>query len=270
MLFVKPAEKELRETKLFILDIDGTFSLSGKPFEGSYHFFKVLKYTGKTLVFLTNNSNKKISEYVEEFKHNGIDIYPEQIFTAGVATAEYLLKEFGPKRVYIVGTMQIIEEFERIGHTFDDRDPEIVVITFDLTLTYDKLKKAVNFVRKGKLYVLTNPDLNCPTADGILPDAGAINQVVRKASGKEPDIVFGKPDPKLIDMIVEKFNVKKEQVCVVGDRLYTDILIGIQAGVLTALVLTGEAKLEDIERGVIKPHVVANDIGELAKFLESN
>ncbi|ODN30952.1 HAD family hydrolase [Fervidobacterium thailandense] len=259
--------ERVKNCKLFILDIDGTFYLSGKPFDGSKLFYETVLKKGCRLVFLTNNSNKSIDSYLEEFRRLGFQLSREQIVTAGVATAEYLLEEFGPKRVYVVGTEEIKEEFRRVGHTVVEDDPEIVVVTFDLMLTYEKIRKATIFVSRGALFVVTNPDLNCPSVDGPLPDAGAIASVVRKASGVYPNIVFGKPEPRLIDMIIRHHGLSPNETCVVGDRIYTDILAGIRSGTLTVLVLTGEATAEDGLRGPVKPHIIVQDIGTLAKII---
>uniref|UniRef100_A0A7V4KEE5 HAD-IIA family hydrolase n=1 Tax=Fervidobacterium pennivorans TaxID=93466 RepID=A0A7V4KEE5_FERPE len=261
------AKEQIKSCQLFILDIDGTFYLSGKPFEGSRKFVEALERLGKKLVFLTNNSNRTIESYINEFAEMGIRLNRDQIVTAGVATAEYLFEEFGPKRVYIVGTDDIKFEFQRVGHTVVEEDPEVVVVTFDKTLTYEKIKKATQFVSKGALFVVTNPDLNCPSSEGPLPDAGAIASVIRKASGVYPNIIFGKPEPKLIEMVIRHNNVSKNEACMVGDRLYTDILAGIQAGTWTVLVLTGEATMEQAEKSPIKPHLIAKDIGVLADIL---
>lgn len=261
------AKERIESCELFILDIDGTFYLSGKPFEGSRKFVDALGRLGKKLVFLTNNSNRTIESYINEFEEMGIKLSRNQIVTAGVATAEYLLEEFGPKRVYIVGTDDIKYEFQRVGHTVVEEDPEVVVVTFDKTLTYEKIKKATQFISKGALFVVTNPDLNCPSSEGPLPDAGAIASAIRKASGVYPNIIFGKPEPKLIEMVIRHNNVGKNETCMVGDRLYTDILAGIQAGTWTVLVLTGEATMEQVQKSPIKPHLIAKDIGVLADIL---
>jgi HAD superfamily hydrolase (TIGR01457 family) len=269
MIFLNESLKnKIKNIKLFVLDIDGTFSLSGKPLPGSKKFISKIKEQNKHFVFLTNNSNKSLEEYVIEFKKHNIEISKNQIFTAGIETAEYIYKKFGKRKIYIVGTNAIKEIFTKYGHiVVEDEEPDIVVVSFDKSLTYEKLAKASIFVSKNKLFVLTNPDLNCPTKDGPIPDTGAIASIIEKTTEKKPNIVFGKPDPLILDMIIKKFNVKKEETCVIGDRLYTDILLGIRAEVSTILVLTGEAKGEDTESSNIKPDIIAKDLGEIAKFI---
>ncbi|WP_121958306.1 HAD-IIA family hydrolase [Petrotoga sp. 9PWA.NaAc.5.4] len=261
--------KSLKKVKLFVLDIDGTFYVSKKLVEGAQRFSNLLKKHNKKLVFLTNNSNKSKKEYLEEFDSLGYPITENEIYTAGIATAEYLKNEFGAKKIYLVGTPSIIEEYKRFGHEIVEESPQIVVVTFDKTLTYEKLAKASIFVSKGALFVATNPDLNCPSEDGPIPDTAAIASSISKACNKEPDIVFGKPEPKILEMIMDSFKVFPYETCMVGDRLYTDILIGIRAKTLTALVLTGEAKLEDLNNSPIKPDLVAKHLGELSDFLEN-
>lgn len=257
---------KLQKVKLFVLDIDGTFSLSGNLFPGSIEFANSVNKANKKFVFLTNNSNKSIDEYLKEFKKNGIEISPNQIFTAGIETAEYLYDKFGPKKIFLVGNKSIKDIFSNAGHIIvENEEPDIVVVTFDTTLTYEKLAKASNHVSKGKLFVLTNPDLNCPSKDGPIPDTGSIASVISNATGKKPDIVFGKPDPLILEMIMKKHNVTKEETCVIGDRLYTDILLGKRADVLTILVLTGEAKEEDVKN--IKPDIIASEIGEISNYI---
>ncbi|MBT1248629.1 MULTISPECIES: HAD-IIA family hydrolase [unclassified Thermosipho (in: thermotogales)] len=265
-LISKNALEKLKKVKLFVLDIDGTFSLSGNLLPGSIAFAEKTKKLNKNFVFLTNNSNKSIESYIKEFSKNGLSITENQIFTAGIETAEYLFDKFGPKKVFIVGNNEIKNIFEKAGHTVvETLDPEVVIVTFDNTLNYEKLAKASSYVSKGKLFVLTNPDLNCPSSIGPIPDTGAIASVITKATGKKPDIVFGKPDPLILEMIMKKNNVVKEETCVIGDRLYTDILLGKRAGVLTILVLTGEAKESDITN--IKPDIIAKDIGEISQHI---
>ncbi|MBO8139082.1 MAG: HAD-IIA family hydrolase [Thermosipho sp. (in: Bacteria)] len=269
MIFLNDnSRNKLKKIKLFVLDIDGTFSLSGKPLPGAKEFISTIKNQNKHFVFLTNNSNKSLEEYVFEFKKHNIDVSKKQIFTAGIETAEYIYQKFGRRKIYIVGTNAIKEIFSKYGHeVVENEEPDIVVISFDKSLTYEKLAKASVYVSKGKLFVLTNPDLNCPSKDGPIPDTGSIASVIEKASDKKPNIVFGKPDPLILEMIIKKFNVKKEETCVIGDRLYTDILLGIRAEVTTILVLTGEAKGEDIKNSNIKPDIIAKDLGEIAKFI---
>jgi 4-nitrophenyl phosphatase/NagD protein len=263
---IKTIEK-LQQIELFVLDIDGTFYVSQKLVNGALKFSNLLKRQNKKLVFLTNNSNKSKKEYLQEFDALNYPIKENEIYTAGIAAAEYIKNKFGTKRIFLVATPSMIEEYERFGHQIVTDSPEMVVVTFDKSLTYDKLAKASIFVSKGAFFFVTNPDLNCPTEEGPIPDTAAIASVVSKACNKEPDIVFGKPDPKILEMIMKDYQVTPEKTCIVGDRLYTDILIGINAGTLSTLVLTGEAKLEDLKDSAIKPDLVVDDLGQLADLI---
>ncbi len=261
------AIKRLKNVELFVLDIDGTFYVSKQLVDGAQKFSNLLKTQGKKLVFLTNNSNKSKQEYIEEFESIGYPISEKEIYTAGIATAEYIKKQFGSKKIYLVGTPSIIQEYKRYNHEIVEDSPEMVVVTFDKTLTYEKLAKASVFISRGALFIATNPDLNCPTIDGPIPDTGAIASTISQACNKKPDLVFGKPDPRILEMVINDYGLTPEKTCMVGDRLYTDILIGIHANTLTTLVLTGEAKLTDLDNTPIKPDIIAKNLGELADLI---
>lgn len=268
MIYTQETLKKLKETDLFVLDIDGTFYVSQELVAGALEFSSLLKKLNKKLIFLTNNSNKSKKEYLKEFESLGYPVIENEIYTAGIAAAEYIKNKFGKKKIYLVGTSSIKQEYKKYGHEIVENSPEMVVVTFDKSLTYEKLAKASIFVSNGAFYVITNPDLNCPTKDGPIPDTAAIASAVSRAANKGPDLVFGKPDPKILEMIMKDFKITPEKTCMVGDRLYTDILIGINAGTLTALVLTGEAKLEDLKDSAIKPDIVVSNLGELAKLIK--
>ena len=150
------AIKRLKNVELFVLDIDGTFYVSKQLVDGAQKFSNLLKTQGKKLVFLTNNSNKSKQEYIEEFESIGYPISEKEIYTAGIATAEYIKKQFGSKKIYLVGTPSIIQEYKRYNHEIVEDSPEMVVVTFDKTLTYEKLAKASVFISRGALFIATN------------------------------------------------------------------------------------------------------------------
>jgi 4-nitrophenyl phosphatase/NagD protein len=268
VIYTQETLKKLKEIDLFVLDIDGTFYVSQELVAGALEFSSLLKKLNKKLIFLTNNSNKSKKEYLKEFESLGYPVRENEIYTAGIAAAEYIKNKFGKKKIYLVGTSSIKQEYKKYGHEIVENSPEMVVVTFDKSLTYDKLAKASIFVSNGAFYVITNPDLNCPTKEGPIPDTAAIASAISRATNREPDLIFGKPDPKILEMIMKDFGISPEKTCMVGDRLYTDILIGINAGTLTALVLTGEAKLEDLKGSAIKPDIVVSNLGELAKLIK--
>ncbi|MCG2767806.1 MAG: HAD hydrolase-like protein, partial [Anaerolineae bacterium] len=170
-------------------------------------------------------------------------------------------------RIYPVGTPALEEEFAAHGFVLTDESPDFAVLGFDTTLTYEKLWKLCDFVRAGVPYVATHPDLNCPTSQGFMPDIGAMIAFVKASTGCEPTVI-GKPNREIVEAVKERTGLPGSALCIVGDRLYTDIAMGEESGITTVLVLTGETHLEDIENSPYKPDSVFRDLGALADALE--
>ena len=228
----------LANTTCFALDMDGTIYLGEQWIEGAMEFLEKIINTGKRYVFLTNNSSKNASVYVEKLRNMGLSITEEQIVTSGQATISYLKKNYNGKRVFLLGNNLLTEEFVQAGIVLDSESPEVVVTAFDTTLTYDKMCKVCDFVRMGLPYIATHPDYNCPTETGFIPDAGAIHAFIHASANRYPDHIIGKPSGEIIDYLLERFDWKREEVAMVGDRLYTDIAAGRNNGLKSVLVLS--------------------------------
>ncbi|MDK2786768.1 MAG: hypothetical protein PWQ80_1447 [Thermotoga sp.] len=258
----------LSEIDLFILDMDGTFYLDDSLLPGAVEFLETLKAKGKKAVFFTNNSSLGPSDYVEKLRRMGVDVSDDSVITSGEVTAEYMLRKYGPSRIFLLGTPQLQRVFKEYGHLVVDEDPDFVVLGFDKTLTYEKLKKACIFLRSGKEYIATHPDVNCPSKEGPIPDAGSIMAAIEASTGRRPSVIVGKPNPLVVEVISRKFNVPKEKMAMVGDRLYTDIKLGKNAGIVSILVLTGETTLEDMESASVKPDFVFENLKELCEAIQ--
>jgi HAD superfamily hydrolase (TIGR01450 family) len=167
-----------------------------------------------------------------------------------------------------VGTPELEEEFIRHGFALVQEDPEIAVLGFDTTISYDKLWRLCSHVRRGIPYLATHPDFNCPAPDGPMPDIGATIAFVKASTGREPDLVVGKPNRLIVDMLRRKLDLEVELLAMVGDRLYTDIALGQSAEVTTVLVLSGETRREDLAGSLFKPDYVFEDLGALARALQ--
>ena len=191
-------------------------------------------------------------------------------FTSGEATALHLQAARPGARLFVVGTPALENEFRAHGFALDDARPEAVVLGFDTTLTYDKLWKLCDFVRAGLPYLATHPDLNCPTGTGFMPDAGAMIAFVRASTGRAPDMVVGKPNRMIAEVAARKLGMPLEALCMVGDRLYTDIALGQTAGVATVLVLSGETRREDLAGPPFQPDHVFDHLGALADWLAAH
>lgn len=259
--------KQLHTIETYLLDLDGTFYLGDHLFPWSIPFVETMERLGKRFVFVTNNSSQNGNYYVEKIRKMGVDITPDQVFTAGQATIFYLKKYNYPKKLYLVGTPALEEEFTEAGFILTDQDPETIVLGFDMTLTYEKLRIACDFIRKGVPFIATHPDFNCPTPEGPIPDCGAMIALITASTGVEPKII-GKPYPQMVEALQAKYGLEDPHtVAMVGDRLYTDIAMGKAAGINSILVLSGETQREDLENSEIKPDFVLENLGEIAKAL---
>jgi HAD superfamily hydrolase (TIGR01457 family) len=252
----------LADIRLFLLDMDGTVYLGSRLLPGSLDFLRYLGETGRDHLFLTNNSSRNATYYAEKLTRLGWPAKPDEVLTSGEATALYLGGINPAARVYLLGTPDLEQEFAAHGFILTDEKPDYVVLGFDMTLTYDKLVRACDLIRDGVPFIATHPDFNCPTETGYIPDCGAMIALITASTGVTPQVI-GKPNRQIIDAMFRKKPVARSQVAMVGDRLYTDIVMGHNAGVTSILVLSGEARREDIEHAPIKPQFVMSGLAEL-------
>ncbi len=258
-------KKQLEEIKYFILDMDGTIYLGDQLLEGTHSFFDDLKKSGKDFLFFTNNSSKNNKIYQEKLKGMGIEVPREKIVTSGMVTIDYLKKTYGDPTVYLLGTPMLEMDFKEAGILLTRENPDVVVAGFDTTITYEKLADACRFIRAGKPFVATHLDYNCPTEDGFIPDCGAICAFITASTGVNPKFI-GKPFVETAEYLCRYLNCAKEEIAFVGDRLYTDIRIGAEHGMLSILVMTGETRQEDLEHAEFKPDIVADRLGNLFRM----
>lgn len=268
MSFTDTAEKKrlLEETELFVLDMDGTFYLGEQILPGALDFIRQVEKRGKDYIFFTNNSSKSPRLYMEKLAGMGCPIERKRIMTSGDVMIEFLKANRPGKRVYLVGTPALEETFLEGGILLVKENPDVVVVGFDLTLTYEKLERACTFIRNGAEFLATHLDINCPTEDGFIPDCGAMCAAISLSTGKEPRYV-GKPFPETVDMVLRITGKTREQVAFVGDRLYTDVATGVKNGARGLLVLTGETRPEDVELSEVKPDCIYQSLGEMGVLL---
>lgn len=257
----------LKHVRCFLLDMDGTFYLGEQLLEGALRFIDVLNQQGRDFLFLTNNSSKDSQQYVDKITRLGLPISREKVFTSGEATAMYVRDQKPGARVYMVGTSALENEFRAHGFELTLDQPDFVVLGFDTTLTYQKLWDLCNLVRAGLPYIATHPDYNCPTESGFMPDIGATIAFVKASTGREPDLVVGKPNQLFVEKAAERVNVPISAMCMIGDRLYTDIAVGATTGISTVLVLSGETHPEDLPASPHQPDYVFPHLGAVADFL---
>ena len=263
----------LREIAHVALDMDGTIYKGGTLFSCTLPFIAQMRELGIGCTFLTNNPSKSAHDYLAHLRKMGLAATPDELYTSAQATIDCLRRRFPEvKRIFVLGTPSMLAEFRASGFelTADDAAdvPDAVVVGFDLTLTYARVCRAAWWIQNGKLFVATNPDRVCPTDQPtVLVDCGAICAMLEKATGRAPDIVLGKPDPAMLSGILDRHGLRPPQIAMVGDRIYTDMLMAHRADAFGVLVLTGEATVRDAEHANPRPHLVVPSLAELGALL---
>lgn len=263
----------LKNKKLFLLDMDGTLYLDGDLFPCTLPFLNKIKENGGQYLFLTNNSNKSAYSYVEKLNKMGIEATVDQLVSSVQATAKYLLEHHKEELIYVAGTESLKKELReaglRITDTLEGGNFEAITCLlqgFDTELTFKKLDDCSRLLTRGVTFIATNPDWVCPTAYGYVPDCGSVCEMLFRATGKRPRFI-GKPQPDMVYMALEKTGCKKEEAMLIGDRLYTDVACALNAGIDGAFVLSGEGTLKDIEETGVEPTFIFDDVGQIAALL---
>lgn len=264
-------KETIKNKRLFLLDMDGTVYEGARLFECVNEFLEYIEQSGGRYIFITNNSSRSVKDYVIKLSDMGIKVTEDNFFTSSQATALYLNEHHKNKKVYCMGTRSMIAEMEKMGVavTSSTDDAECIAVGYDTELTYQKLIDVSYLLQTKKdiPYIATNPDRGCPTEFGLVPDCFAICEAINYATHRRP-IYIGKPDKFMIEYAVGMSGFTKEETVVVGDRLYTDIASGVNAGVDTVCVLSGESSEKDIEESGIKPTYIFKDIKEIYNTLQ--
>ena len=259
--------KTVRDIDLFLLDMDGTIYLGNRLFDCTKPFLETVRSLGKRYIFLTNNSSKDRMAYVEKLGRLGIEAAPDEVFTSGEATTLKLGAKMPGASLAVFGMPTLEREFENAGFKLVEREPDAIVLGFDMAFDYAKMTRLCDLVREGRPYYATHPDFNCPVENGFVPDIGAVIEYVKASTGRVPDEVIGKPHAGIVDAVVAKYGVPKDRLCMVGDRLYTDIALGKSAGIAAALVLSGETSEADAAASPHKPTWTFADLGGIREAL---
>ena len=256
--------KNLKNIKLYLLDMDGTIYLDDQLFEGVIPFLEHIKAVGGRYLFLTNNSSKSVDKYIEKLASLGIVATEEDFFNSTDATVRYL-KGKDYQKIYAFGTTSFKEQLAKNGLPITDRREEgidCLCMGFDTELTFQKLEDACILLGQGVDYVATNPDWVCPTWYGSVPDCGSVSEMLYNATKRRP-LFIGKPKPEMALLAMEKTGFAPSETAIVGDRLYTDIACGVNAGITSIFVLSGEGTMEDVKKGETKPDYILQNIQEL-------
>ena len=269
------SQLDLSKIRHIAFDMDGTLYSGKTLFNYTKQTLDTLEALGIGYTYLTNNSSLSAKDYLHKITKLGLNGTSDNIFTSSLATISYLKKHHPTlKKAYVLGTQSLRDEFVEYGYTLateqNEEEPDFVIAAFDTTLTFDRLCKAAWWVKQGKPYFATHPDKICPTDQPtVLVDCGALCVCIENATGRVPDIVFGKPDRIMIDGIIEKHGLKQNEIAMVGDRLYTDMEMARKAGIIGVLVLSGEATLDDFKKSGLSTELVVDNIAVLAELLKN-
>ena len=256
--------KNLKDIKLFLLDMDGTIYLDDDLFDGTLDFLDYVKKIGGRYIFLTNNSSKSVDKYIEKLGKIGISATVDDFLISTDATIIYLKKK-NYKKIYAFGTESFREQLSKSGLCVTDKledGIDCLCISNDTELTFKKLDDACILLGKGVDYVATNPDWVCPTWYGYVPDCGSFAQILETATGRKPKFI-GKPEPDMAEIAMEKAGFSKVETAVMGDRIYTDIACGVNAGITSIFVLSGEGTRQDVSKYNIEPDFIFENIREV-------
>ena len=262
-------KETVKNLKLYLFDMDGTLYLGDQLFSFTVDLLKKIKETGGMYMFMTNNSSKSVAAYIEKLAKLGIPATEEEFITSSQATAYYLKNHHADAKLYVCGTESLKTELRSQGFTITENldEVECIVMGFDTELTFKKLHD-VSFMlcTRDLPYIATNPDYVCPTEFGSVPDCGSVCDMIFNATGKRP-VVIGKPEALMPELAMAKTGYGKDQTVVIGDRIYTDIKSGINAGTVTMLVMSGETTYEILEASPEKPDFVLQDASEILHAL---
>ena len=277
-------KEKLSKIRHVALDMDGTIYLGSTLFPFTKAFLAEMTEQGIGYSFLTNNPSRSIADYLKKLEGLGIEADEENMYTTSLAAIDYI-KAHHPQahRLFLLGTPSMVSQFEKAGFEActdsPDDVPDALVVAFDMTLDYPRLCRAAWWASQDIPYVATNPDRVCPTdQQTILVDCGSLCKCIEHATGRQPDIILGKPDPNMLKGILDRHGLKPEEIAMVGDRIYTDTAMAHNAGAFGVLVLSGETTLETAEKVAeearnnpapefFPPDLIVRDIEELGELI---
>ena len=262
--------KSLSDISLFLFDMDGTLYLGEKLFPFTKELLRAIRESGRKYLYITNNSSKGAADYVKKLARLGIAATEDEFVTSAQATAKYLRENLSEKKFYVMGTESLKSEFTKSGLTVAEEadEADAVVLGFDTELTFKKLDDVCRLLttKPDVPYIATHPDIVCPTEYGSVPDCGSFIDMIYNAVKRRP-VIIGKPEPEMIILAAERGGAPLTRTAVVGDRLYTDVKSGVNAGAVSVLVLSGETSREDAAKSDVLPDFILGDAGEIIPAL---
>tara|TARA_Y100000766_G_scaffold188687_1_gene162134 strand:- start:562 stop:1338 length:777 start_codon:yes stop_codon:yes gene_type:complete len=257
-------DAKLDGVKAVFLDLDGTIYLGGNLIPGALEFLSRCEEQGVQRYFLSNNSSRSVDQYVAKLHKMNIPCTPDDVLLSTHDLLAWLQKE-GVTKTWAIATKGMRQMMEDVGITTRDENPEYVVLGYDTEIDYEKISIGSIHMHKGVSLVASHPDMVCPSPDGGLPDVGAYLAMLKVTTGIDPVHISGKPNPGMIMHKIEELGLEAAECAMVGDRLYTDMEMAIQAGCVSVLVLSGEATMKDLEDSGKEVSVVVDSVDSLLR-----
>jgi NagD protein len=261
--------EELQQRKAFISDMDGVVYHGNQLLPGVREFLDWLRKEDKKFLFLTNSSERSPRELGEKMLRLGLEIEEEHFYTSAQATAAFLSQQCPDGSVFVIGEAGLINALYNAGFSMNDANPDYVVVGDTRSYSYEKLEQAVTLVRNGAKLIGTNSDLTGPTERGIVPSTGALISPIELATGSRAYFV-GKPNPLIMRHALKRLGCRREETVIIGDRMDTDIIAGIEAEIATVLVLSGVTSLEDLKHFAYRPRYILNGVGDIVMDIGNN
>jgi NagD protein len=253
----------LKGKRGFICDMDGVIYHGSRLLEGSKGFVDWLKAENKQFLFLTNSSARSPRELHQKLMHMGIEVGEDHFITSGMATAHFIASQCPGGRVFAIGDSGLYQAIYEAGLSIDESQPDYVVVGETRSYNYEKIENAILLVLAGAKLIGTNPDLTGPTERGIGPACRALVAPIEMATGRQAYFI-GKPNPLIMRHARDILGCHRDETVIIGDRMDTDIVAGIESGIDTVLVLSGITKETDLDRYPYKPHYILQDVSEIA------
>jgi NagD protein len=250
----------------WLTDMDGVLVREEHALPGAAEFLKRLMELERPFLVLTNNSIFTPRDLAARLSRSGLTVPEDAIWTSALATASFLNDQLPGGSAYVIGEAGLTTALHAVGYTLTDADPDFVVLGETRTYSFETISKAIRLVMAGARFIATNPDVTGPSAEGPLPATGSVAALITRATGREPYFV-GKPNPMMFRSAMNRIDAHSEHTVMVGDRMDTDVVAGIEAGLETILVLTGSTSVEDIEKYPYRPSKVLQSIAEAIDFI---
>ncbi|WP_443081182.1 HAD-IIA family hydrolase [Terrabacter sp. Soil811] len=255
-----------RPVETWLTDMDGVLVHEEDAIAGAAEFVTALKESGRGFLVLTNNSIFTPRDLRARLLRSGIDVPEEAIWTSALATAQFLAEQRPGGSAYVVGEAGLTTAMHDVGYVMTDRDPDYVVLGETRTYSFEAITRAIRLIEKGARFIATNPDPSGPSPAGTLPATGSVAALISTATGRQPYYI-GKPNPLMMRSALNRLDAHSETTIMVGDRMDTDIISGLEAGLRTVLVLTGSTNREQVEHFPYRPSRIVDSVADLVRFV---